>query len=398
MRRGRATITAYKRWAAGLLAVLVLFAAGCAAPSLPTENFRSPVRTPAPTPIPTPEPTPEPVLAPVEDLPEQIQSVELMFGSRGEDVTNLQKRLIELGYLQRQEPDDYFDIVVEGAVKLFQRAVELEATGVAGIATLTKLFASDAPAKASAFPAQDPYNPGAAGRDVTLYQTPVPGGSPVRATPPRTSELPASTTLRIGLDPGHQTHANSAQEPVAPGSATTKNKVTSGTAGTVTGTEEYAVNLAVGLKVRDLLQALGIDVVMTRETNDVDISNSERAQMMNEAGVDLVVRLHCNGDSDSSRNGAFILIPSGSYTTGIQAESRSAAEDVLAAYIEATGANNLGLSERSDQTGFNWSTVPVINIEMGHLSNAAEEQLLTSSDYQNKMAQGIVTGIVRHFS
>lgn len=322
-----------------------------------------------------------------------------MFGSRGEDVLNLQKRLIELGYLLRAEPDDYFDIEVEGAVKLFQRAAEMEATGVAGIATLTRLFASDAPEKEKAYPPQDPYNPGAAGRDVTLYRTPAPESSPVLATPAR-STLPdtTDTTLRIGLDPGHQAHGNSAQEPVAPGSATTKNKVTSGTTGVASGVEEYAVNLAVGLKVRDLLQAQGVDVVMTRETNDVDISNSERAQMMNNAGVDLVVRLHCNGDSDSSRTGAFILVPSGSYTTGIQTESRSAAEDVLAAYIEATGANNLGLSERSDQTGFNWSTVPVINIEMGHMSNAAEDQLLTSSAYQDKMAQGIAQGILNHFS
>lgn len=349
----------------------------------------------APTPSPTPEPTPTPT---PEGPPE---STELRFGSRGEDVRNLQQRLIELGYLARTEPDDYFDIEVEGAVKIFQKAADLEVTGVASIATLSKLFASGAPKKNEAFPPQDPYNPGAAGRDVTLLYTPPPSATEQSAAADAAAAPAASRAgnwLKIGLDPGHQARGNSAQEPVAPGSSQTKNKVTTGTEGVASGAEESAVNLAVALRVRDLLEAQGVEVVMTRETNDVDISNAERAQKLNEAGVDLAVRLHCNGDSNPDRTGAFILIPSGSYTENIQSESRAAAEDVLAAYIEATGARNLGLSERSDQTGFNWSTVPVINIEMGHMSNAAEDALLVSSDYQEKMAQGIAQGILNHFA
>ena len=164
------------------------------------------------------------------------------------------------------------------------------------------------------------------------------------------------------------------------------------------GVAEHTVNLQVALKLRDLLEAAGAEVVMTRESADVNISNSERAQLMNNAGVDLVVRLHCNGDNDSSRTGAFILIPSGSYTENIQAASRQAAEAVLPAFIASTGAVSLGLSERSDQTGFNWSSVPVINIEMGHMSNAAEDQKLVSDAYQQLCAQGIANGLQAYFS
>ena len=55
------------------------------------------------------------------------------------------------------------------------------------------------------------------------------------------------------------------------------------------------------LRVPALDEALGCEVYMTRETNDVDISNQERAIMMNELGVDLVLRIHCNGSTNNSR-------------------------------------------------------------------------------------------------
>ena len=302
-----------------------------------------------PSALPTPEPTPEPTPL-------------LKQGVTDERVSELQRRLSELGYLGEGKDTGYFGSETETAVRRFQRSATLTDDGIAGEETLAALFADDAPE----------------------YTGPAVSGS--------------LAGVRIGLDPGHQARGNSASEPVAPGSSETKAKVSSGTQGVSSGVPEYKVNLSVGLRLRSLLEAAGAEVVMTRETDDVDISNSERAQKMNDAGVDLVVRLHCDGEDDPSRNGAFILIPAGSYTTGIQAESRSAAEDVLAAFVETTGAKNLGLSERSDQTGFNWSTVPVINIEMGHMSNAAEDERLASDAYQQLCAEGIATGLIRHFS
>jgi len=202
----------------------------------------------------------------------------------------------------------------------------------------------------------------------------------------------------IGLDPGHQAHSNSAQEPIAPGSEETKKKVSSGTQGRFTGVAEYEVNLQVGLKLKSILTELGATVVMTRETHEVDISNSERAIMMNEAGADLVVRLHCNGSTNSDMHGAFILIPSNDCTAAINDASKAAATCILKAFMESTGAKDLGLQPRSDQTGFNWSTVPVCNIEMGYMTNEQEDRLLRTDAYQDLCAHGIASGIVDYFS
>ncbi|HBU12222.1 MAG TPA: N-acetylmuramoyl-L-alanine amidase [Clostridiales bacterium] len=209
-------------------------------------------------------------------------------------------------------------------------------------------------------------------------------------------ELPLAGVL-IGIDPGHQGKGNSRPEPIAPGAGETKASVSSGTAGVSSGVDEHVVNLQVAQKLRRLLEEQGADVLMTRESADVDIPNSERAQMMNEAGADLVLRIHCNGTDNRSTKGAFILVPSGGYTEEIQEESTAAAKAILAAFIEATGANDRGVSERSDQTGFNWSTVPVCNIEMGHMSNPEEDELLVSDAYQEKCARGLFEGILRYF-
>ena len=203
--------------------------------------------------------------------------------------------------------------------------------------------------------------------------------------------------LVIGVDPGHQAHSDSDTEPVAPGSSTMKKKVSSGTRGVATGVYEYEVNLAVGLLLRDMLEDAGATVVMTHTKANVNISNIERAEIFNDNSVDLGVRLHCNGNTDHGMRGAFMLVPK-SKSYPYYDDCVLAAKAILKAYGEETGLNTeKGITYRSDQTGFNWCTRPVTNIEMGHMTNADEDRLLTDEDFQVKMARGIYNGIVAYF-
>lgn len=196
--------------------------------------------------------------------------------------------------------------------------------------------------------------------------------------------------VKIGIDPGHQAHGNSAQEAVAPGSLETKAKVSSGTAGVRTRVAEYVVNLDVSLQLRAALEELGAEVYMTRETNDVDISNQERAIMMNELGVDLVLRIHCNGSTNSGANGIGLYIRK----TGENAdECARAAEALLPAMVAATGARADGIFKRDTYTGLNWSTVPSVLVEMGFMSNPDEDEKLNDPAYQARLVDGMVAGI-----
>ena len=200
--------------------------------------------------------------------------------------------------------------------------------------------------------------------------------------------------LVIGLDPGHQAKGNPQKEPIAPGSSQSKAKVTSGTQGRWSGVPEYEVNLQVALRLRELLEAQGATVVMTREQNEVDISNIERAQFFNEHETDYALRLHCNGAEDEAEHGAFAIIPSeGEY----QEESESAAKLLIDAFCAETGAENRGVICMDNQTGFHWCQRMILTVEMGYMSNRQEDAMLADADYQEKMAQGLCQGILRYY-
>ena len=196
--------------------------------------------------------------------------------------------------------------------------------------------------------------------------------------------------VKIGIDPGHQAHGNSERETISPTSGQTKAKVTSGTSGVSTGVAEYVTVLEIAFKLRDELESLGAEVYMTRETHDVNISNQERAKMMNELGVDLVLRIHCDGAENRSSNGVGVYC---SKSNDIAAESRRAAEALLPAICAATGAKANGVVQNDNYTGQNWSTVPCVMVECGFMSNPEEDAKLNDPAYQQKLAEGMAEGI-----
>ena len=116
--------------------------------------------------------------------------------------------------------------------------------------------------------------------------------------------------------------------------------------------------------------------------------------MMNELGADLVLRLHCDGNNDSSVHGASMYVRK----TGIWAEeSAAAAEILLECMTGATGAKKRGVFKRDTYTGLNWSEVPCILVEMGFMSNPEEDQKLNDPAYQALIAEGLAEGICRYF-
>ena len=196
------------------------------------------------------------------------------------------------------------------------------------------------------------------------------------------------------IDPGHQSVGNSDLEPIAPGSSTLKVQTSSGTYGRVTGVPEYKLNLAVSLLLQAELESRGATVVMTRETNDVDLGNVDRAEIGNNAHADLVIRIHADGSENPDVHGISVLVPSEKYVSKeIADQSRTAGDAIYQALIEQTGAKGRGVVVRSDLTGFNWSEVPVVLVELGFMTNAGEDRRLQDRNYQISIVEGIVEGI-----
>jgi N-acetylmuramoyl-L-alanine amidase len=198
----------------------------------------------------------------------------------------------------------------------------------------------------------------------------------------------------ICLDPGHGTPPAIGRqtEPIGPGSSIRKIKDGGGARG------EAEVALAVAKKTRTLLLRRGYRVAMTR-TGPVfrygNGGNVARAQFCNRRQAALMLRIHADGSTDTSRHGLSTLYPARhrGWTDDIYASSLRAARLVQRSTASTTGARDLGLVQRSDLTGFNWANVPAILVETGFMSNRADRRLLQSSSYQWKLARGFTAGI-----
>jgi N-acetylmuramoyl-L-alanine amidase len=231
----------------------------------------------------------------------------------------------------------------------------------------------------------------------------------VRPTATAGSSAPALTTgglsgTTIVVNPGHNganasnTAAISRQVPAGFGEY--KDCDTTGT-NTNAGYPEHAFNWDVSLRVRTLLQARGIHVLLTRpDDNGVGPCVDERARIGNQAGVAAVVSIHADGASSSGHG--FHVCEDSRQPAGpaVAAQSHSLTVAVHDALLRGSGmtvSSYLGTDgyyPRSDLAGLNLATVPATFLELGNMRNAGDAGEQSSASGRQRLAAAVADGII----
>ena len=204
----------------------------------------------------------------------------------------------------------------------------------------------------------------------------------------------------VAIDAGHQAKANAEKEPIGPSSETMKAKMPAGAVGTVLGVKEYELTLTVAEKLKEELENKGYQVVMIRESHDVNLSNSERARIANESGAEIFIRLHANSMENTGVYGALAMCMTAQnpYNAALHDNSYRLAKMIIDQVCALTGTKNRGVQEVDNNGEINWSEIPVAVVEMGFLSNPDEERWLSEGDYQDKIVSGIAAAVDSYFT
>jgi N-acetylmuramoyl-L-alanine amidase len=211
----------------------------------------------------------------------------------------------------------------------------------------------------------------------------------------------------VVLDPGHNggnaANPGAINRPVPAGRGRTKPCNTTGTA-TNAGFPEHAFTWSVSLKVRDILAARGVRVVLTRP-NDAGVGPcvDARAAAGNDAAAAAVVSIHADGSTDASARGFHIAYSSPPLNAAQGEPSMRLARTVrdrmrAAGFPLSTYIGSAGLSPRDDLGGLNLSTRPAVLVECGNMRNAAEAARFSSAAGQQSYASAIADGILAYLS
>jgi N-acetylmuramoyl-L-alanine amidase len=263
----------------------------------------------------------------------------------GDDVAQLQERLLELGY-DPGRPGGVFDDMTENALRGFQRDYGLTPDGVCGPATLRSLRQL--------------------GRKVT-------GGRPGLL---REQELlrragPRLRGKRIVVDPGHGGQDRGVQ---------------------VSGVDEADLVWDLGRRLVGRMAATGMEALLSRR-EDTCPADAERATFANAAGADLVLSLHTDANHSMHAQGlATFHFGNGSGATSTVGEALAGL--IQRELLTRTAMLNCGSQARTWEL-LRLTRMPTVRVEIGYLTNMGDRQKLLDPAFRDIVAEGILVAVKR---
>lgn len=210
-------------------------------------------------------------------------------------------------------------------------------------------------------------------------------GAPCTATVSRGCEVSLQTdtvpsrNYTVCIDPGHGG--------ADPGSIGYRTKV-----------HEDSINLKMSLMLKEKLESAGINVIMTRETDDGLAEGTGKAfkkkdmqmrkDFISKMRPNMVISLHQNSFTNHQLRGAQVFYDKTSET------SKQIAEFIQEQFLKYLEHSNKTTSP-GDYFMLKCTTAPSVIVECGFLSNETEEKLLQTDEYQEKIVNCIYIGIVK---
>ena len=216
---------------------------------------------------------------------------------------------------------------------------------------------------------------------------------------PHAQAAPANIAgMIVFLDPGHNgANDSSITRQVPTGRGGTKDCQASGTS-TNDGYPEHSFTWEVVLRIRSMLNQLGVRTAMSRgNDNALGPCVDERAAMANAIRPNAIVSIHADGGPPSGRG--FHVNYSAPPLNQAQAGPAVQFARIMRDQLQAAGippANYIGqdgLYGRADLAGLNLAQYPSILVELGNMKNPADDALITSPDGRQKYAAAVVNGI-----
>lgn len=167
------------------------------------------------------------------------------------------------------------------------------------------------------------------------------------------------------------------------------------------GIEEKNINLAIAIKLAEILTANGATPVFTRDS-DIDYYTRgkggkrndllKRVEIIDNSGASVFISIHCNAIKGSNWSGAQVF-----YNPKL-AENKQLAETMQHALKNFPPGNKRQAKQDSDILILKSVNTPGVLIEAGFISNPTEAVQLNSEAYQQKLAEYIAKALAYHFS
>lgn len=160
------------------------------------------------------------------------------------------------------------------------------------------------------------------------------------------------------------------------------------------GIVEKDINLSIAKAAKEKLTQMGYDVMMTRE-GDVTLSLEQRVRFANEKQASIYISIHQNACEEQTSDVQGIE----TYYSSSKGEdgSERLAKIMQKGITNNTDALNRETLAREDLYVIRETNMPSCLVETGFLSNKKERELLTTSEYQEQLADAIAESADLYF-